>query len=136
MKQFFIHHVRGQARLPDGQALVVLLVFMVVSLTITSAAVVIILMNARSASRFEQAQDAIAQAENGVENTLLRLLRDPTYSGEAYTIDSGNVIVAVSGITNKVIQSKGTSRDFVRDLEVHASATGGAVTVTSWKEIF
>lgn len=119
-----------------GQALVVLLVFIVISITITSAAVVIILVNSRATTRFEQGVTTVALADSGAENALLRLLRDPQYSGETLTIGPDSVTVNVSGTSTKTIRSGATAGKYLRDVEVTAIATPGGITVTSWKEVF
>lgn len=119
-----------------GQALVVLLVFMVVSITITSAAVIMILVNSQATSKFEAGSSTAALTESGVEDALLRLLRNPSYTGETLTIGGGSVTVEVSGGEAKTIRSQTTAGVFAREVEVKAMATGNALSVTSWKEVY
>ncbi len=64
-----------------GQALVILLVFMAIAVTVTTAAVVMMVVGSTAASKYERSQAAYATAESGAENALLRLLRDPNYTG-------------------------------------------------------
>ena len=66
----------------SGQALVTLLVFMIIAVTITSSAVMIIILNSKGSYRFQDGLVAYQIAESGAENAILRLLRNPDYTGE------------------------------------------------------
>ena len=79
-----------------GQALITLLVFTIVAITITSAAVIIIFTNSIGTSKLEQGTNAYYVAESGAENALLRLLRDPNYSGEILPVDDASVEISVA----------------------------------------
>lgn len=121
--------------LQKGQALVTLLFFMVIGITITSAAVVVIVTNALSATRFEQGTDAYDIAESGAENALLRLLRNPFYTGETLPIGNGTATITVA---NNTIISSGSAafNNEVRTIQVNTVYNNGILTVTSWKEIY
>lgn len=119
-----------------GQALVTLLVFVVISLIITSASVSIVLVNSLSASKFEQGLMARSFAESGIENALLRLLRDPGYTGETLNLNDGSATVTVAGTNPKTITSIGRIGNFTRTIEAQAAWTNYILSVTSWREIF
>ena len=121
--------------LQKGQALVTLLFFMVIGITITSAAVVVIVTNALSATRFEQGTDAYDIAESGAENALLRLLRNPFYTGETLPIGNGTATITVA---NNTIISSGSAafNNEIRTIQVNTVYNNGILTVTSWKEIY
>lgn len=120
----------------SGQALVVLLVFVVVSLTITSAATVLILVNSLSASRVEAGIETQALAESGIENALLRLLRNPYYTGESLTVGSGSVTVVVVDGNPKTITSTATDGSFIKKIQATVSNNNNILQVLSWTEIF
>ena len=63
----------------QGQALVMLLVFMVVGIVMTTMAVALLIVNATSASNVEQGDMALKIAESGADNALLRILRNPLF---------------------------------------------------------
>lgn len=119
-----------------GQALVSLLFFIGIAVIVTSAAVVIIVTNNLAASKFELGNLAFGVAESGAENALLKLLRDPNYTGETLAVGGGDAIITVGGGAQKVITIQGTVNDFVRTIEVRVSYTDNVLSVTSWKEIF
>lgn len=120
-----------------GQALVSLLFFMIIAGTITASAVGIVMVNSLSSSKLELSDAAYAVAESGVENAILRLLRDPSYSGEIFTVngDVANVQVASSSGNMYTITSLGTSNKFSKKLKVDLVYTT-TMQVTSWKEIY
>lgn len=121
----------------NGQALVVLLVFMVVAITITTMAVALVIINATAASQVEQGDMALKLAESGAENALLRLVRDPTFTGtETFTLGSGSVTATVSGVNPSIITSQAMVGNFVRTTSVSASFVNTVLTIHSWREAF
>ena len=124
-------------QLQKGQALVTLLVFTIVAITITSAAVVIILTNSIGTSKLEQGTNAYYSAESGAENALLRLLRDPNYTGETLPVDDATVLISVSNVgSTYTVTSDATLGNFLRSIEVTATVVNNILTVDSWKEVF
>ena len=119
-----------------GQALVALLVFTVVATTIATASIAIIIINSKRAQTLEQGTVARTIAENGIENALLRLLRDPNYTGETLTQAEGDAIVEVTSGTVKTITSRAVSRGFVREIEVVVDTSGYQLKIQSWKQTY
>ena len=119
----------------SGQALVVLLFYMIIAITLSTTAVAVAVSNSLSVTRNEQGMLALEIAEAGAENALIRLIRDTSYAGETLAIDGGSSTVTVSGATIKTITSAGTVGSFTRTVQVTASVTNGVVTVTSWQEV-
>jgi hypothetical protein len=118
-----------------GQALVTLLFFVLISLTITSAAIIIIVTNSLSANRFQEGTKAYYMAESGVENALLRLLRDPNYSGETLAVGTATAVVTVTGTNPKTVVSVGQDGNFKRTVQAQATYTNGFYTFSNWKEL-
>ena len=118
-----------------GQALVTLLFFILISLTITSGAIIIIVANSISANKFADGTVAYYVAESGVENSLLRLLRDPNYTGEVLTINGATAIVTVSGSNPKTVISIGQSGSFKRTVQAQLNYSSGYYTVSNWREL-
>lgn len=119
-----------------GQALILLLVFMALAIILTSGAVVVILLNSQGASKFEQSLIAYNLAEGGAENAIIRLLRDPGYTGETLTSATGQTTIVVTGVNPKTITSTAVAGNFLRKIAVVALDTSGILTVTSWTEVF
>jgi len=118
-----------------GQALVTLLFFVLISLTITSAAIIIIVANSLSANRFQEGTKAYYMAESGIENALLRLLRDPNYTGETLTVGTATSVVTVTGTNPKTVVSVGKDGNFTRTVQAQATYTNGFYTFSNWKEL-
>lgn len=118
-----------------GQTLVTLLVFSVVALTVATSAVAIMLNVAQATNRIEGNITAVQVAESGAENALLRLLRNPSYTGETLPVGDGTAAITVSGTNPKIITVVGTLDSHTKTVEVIVTFTNGIMTVTSWKEI-
>lgn len=117
-----------------GQALITLLFFIVIASTVTAASVVIIMTDSSAATKMQEGTRAYYVAESGVENALLRLLRDPSYTGETLPVSDGSVTITVSGTGPYTILAVGTVGNFQRTIQVNASYTNNILSVTSWQE--
>lgn len=124
-------------QLKAGETLVTLLVFMVVAITVTTSAAMIVLNNSLNASKFEVGQEASYTAESGIEDALLRLLRDPSFSGETLTVGNGTATVSVTGTpTTRVITSVGKNNSFSRKIQLNAGYNNGRLVITPpWQEV-
>ena len=122
-------------QLQKGQALITLLFFVLISLTITSAAIIIIIINSISVSSFQEGTLAYYTAESGVENALLRLLRDPNYTGETLAIGGGTAVITVVGSNPKTVVSVGQNGNFKRTIQAQMDYNSGYYTFSNWKEI-
>lgn len=126
----------------QGQTLVILLFFMVLSITITTAAVLMNFANAQSTTTLVQGNDAYTIADSGMENALLRLLRNPGYTGETLTVGSGTAVSTVTGVGTQAspftVTAKGTSvNNFVRTIQTTAYFdSNNAFIVGQEKELF
>lgn len=121
----------------NGQALVTLLVFTTITLLITTAAVVMIIVNSLAVTKFQEATSALYVAESGAENAILRLLRNPNYAGETLSVGEGWAAITVAdGIGDqKIISSAGAKGNFLRRIQVTIDYAGNVLTILSWKEI-
>lgn len=110
-----------------------LLFFMLIGITVTTAAVHILINNVTGASTVEQSTLAYATAESGVENALLRMLRDSQYGGETLIFGGGTVVTTVLSGT---ITAIGTVGGATRKVQVQTVYYNDILTVSSWKEIY
>jgi len=119
----------------QGQTLLMLLVFMVIAITITSAATILILVNSANTQKFEGGTVAYHITESGIENALLRLLRNPNYAGETLSVNGGTATITVTGSNPYTINSTGKKGNFSRTLQVIVNYNGN-MTISSWREVF
>ena len=115
-----------------GQAIVTLLFIMVIAVSIITAVVIVAANNIASGSRFEQGTVAYYAAETGVHNALLRILRNPSYTGETLAVDGATVTIQVVGDTITSVAEYGNS---IRKIEAQTMYNNNVLSVISWKEI-
>ncbi|OGM77198.1 hypothetical protein A2210_03335 [Candidatus Woesebacteria bacterium RIFOXYA1_FULL_40_18] len=119
-----------------GQSMILLVFFVMTAVAITIAAIFMMIITSGSVADMQNGIEAGQLADSGAENALLKLERDPSYSGEVYTLGNATVTVIVTGGTTKTINSTVVSGDFTRKVEVLANYTNNVLSVTSWKEQF
>lgn len=126
----------GRMKLKKGQTLITLLVFIVVAFSITTAATMMLLNSSQNATRLEVGTSALQVAESGMDNALIRLLRDPSYTGETLTVGEGTAVITVTGSGPYTLTSVGTVGRNVRKLQVTANYSGVQLVITPpWQEI-
>ena len=117
--------------------LVTLLFFVVIATIIISSAVVAIIVNSTATSQFQEGNTVYYVAESGVENAMIRLLRDPAYQGETIFIADGIATISATAIGNSyVINSTGSIGNFRRKIEVIVQNSNNKFSIQSWKEVF
>lgn len=124
----------GSPNKQAGQSLVALLAFMAMALTMTSAVTMVTIANATTTSKYSLGQEALTIAESGADNAFMRLLRDPTYTGETLTVGQGTATITITGTNPKTITSVGQISTFRRTIVVVATRTNNVLSVTSWTE--
>jgi ABC-type nitrate/sulfonate/bicarbonate transport system substrate-binding protein len=118
----------------NGQTLIALLVFMLVAMTVTIAASAVAIINIQSNNNFTSGSEALLNANSGVEDTILKLERDPSYSGGTLNIGSGSATITVSGSGTLTIVSVGSSGNFQRTVTATITDTSNVMSLTSWSE--
>ncbi|QQG40542.1 MAG: hypothetical protein HYV37_03155 [Candidatus Levyibacteriota bacterium] len=118
-----------------GQSLITLLFFMIIAITIISASVVVTLVNTQSTSRLEITNNAYVMAENGAEDAILKLLRNPDYTGESFSLGEANIITQVSGTNTKAATIEARLNGFIRKIQVNLDYSNNILRMISWKEV-
>ena len=122
-----------------GQALVMLLFFIMIGITITTAAIFIVAGNSLSAMNVNEGEIAKAFAETGAEKALLQILRG-NYEKEGTTLENipltgGEANVTITSTNGTAtIDSVGTAGNYVKKVRVTV-LKDGMMEVTSWKEV-
>ena len=125
-----------------GQTLVTLLVFVVIATSITAAATEVMINASQASSQVEQSFVSTGVAESGVENALIRLLRDPNYTGTGYngepalTLGNGTATITVTGVNPKTITSVGLEGNHSKTIEVSVTYNNNIMTITDWHESY
>ena len=118
-----------------GTALITLLIFVATALLVTGAAVMISITNMQGTSKFGSGESTYFIAEAGIENAIIRLLRDREYTGETLTTGNGTATIDVTGVDTKTIVSRGILGDFKRTLRVVGTFSNNEFTISTWEEI-
>lgn len=119
-----------------GQTLVIFLIYILVAVTVTTTAVAVLMSNSRSTDKVYQGSTAYDIAESGAETAILKLLRDPTYSGEVLTVDDGIATITITGSNPKIVISKGQQNNIIKSVQATVDVSSNNVlTVTSWKQL-
>jgi hypothetical protein len=127
---------KKQLSIQSGNALITLLFFMFIGITILTSTGLVLYNSIFGTSQIEQGQMAYYAAESGAENGILYLLRNPSYSGtlpKFFVGTTGQATVSID--SNGIITSTGIYANAIRKIEVRTSSTNGARSITSWKEI-
>lgn len=122
---------------PDqhGFILTALLVFIVVILIISTTSIAISISSMRGQSFFEGGLVTLAAAESGVENAILRLLRDPEYTGETLAIGGAIVEIEVLATSPTIITVTADSGAYEKTIEVRLDRVAGVLQLQRWREI-
>lgn len=122
-----------------GLALITVLMFGAVALIVIVFGTTLMVIQADVARQFLSSQKALTVAESGMENALLRLLRDPNYSGEILTLADGTATIEVTGSGLDKTVTVTADTDFVLDsrrtIQAIITEENGRVIVNSWKEL-
>ncbi len=118
-----------------GQALVLLLTYMLVAIVVTSASIALVLNSSVGTSKLYQGANSLDIAESGAETAMIKLLRNPNYTGETISVGGGQAEITVTGINPKTVLSKGTINNFTRTIQVIVDTSNNTLTAVSWKEI-
>jgi hypothetical protein len=121
----------------SGQALITILFIAVIGITIITAAAIFMFENLRASSITEQGTYAYYVAESGIEEGILRLLRNPNYTGtpvgQPLPVGGGSVIISTT--SDGKITAIGTYNSTVRKIQIQTVYNNGMLTIQSWKEV-
>jgi hypothetical protein len=106
-------------KIQHGQALIMMLFFTLIGITVITSAVFIIITNSQGSSKLQQSTVVYSIAQSGAENAMLQLLRNPGYLGETMTIGDGTATIQVSSNSGTfTITSTGQSGNFIKKVQV------------------
>ena len=122
----------------SGQALVMLLFFVIVGISVATSATLIAESNSRAATILGEGIIAKEMADSGIEAAMLGIVRkNDVYTGETIeNLNGGTIVVTVTGDTTKKIDSVATNGSFVKKVEVIVNYSNNVLGApTFWKEV-
>ena len=129
--------VRKLHKNTSGQILTSVLVFMAFGLSVIALSATLTIINIQNTAKYAQSEQASNYAEAGAEEAILRLIRDPSYSGGNLALAADAVIaiqITANGDSRTVISSA-TYNGFTKKVQVVASLANNKATLVSWKQI-
>lgn len=118
-----------------GQALLTVIFVAVIGILITTGALYALLNNINTATLGEIGAMTHSAADSGIENALIRLIRDPTYTGETLQIDGRTVVVTVTGTGTQTVIATATDNTITQRVAAVVRYTGGVLTIDSWSDV-
>lgn len=116
--------------------MITMLYIMVVGILVTTGAAFAVISNTQAATTYELGALAQQVAESGLENALLRLIRDSSYTGETFVITAGQTAtVTVATNAGTIVTSSGSVGSSVRQVQAEIHYNDGILTIDSWKEL-
>lgn len=119
----------------EGQTLIILMTYMIIAIIVTTSSIALVINSSKGTDKVYQGANSLDIAESGAETAMIRLLRDPNYTGETLTVGDGQAVITITGSNPKTILSKGTLNNFTRTIQVIVDTSNNTLTATSWKEI-
>jgi hypothetical protein len=129
-------HKRHLREFESGIALVTLLFFTLIATIYISAAIIVMAVNTSAATTTEYGMRAARLSEGVLEDTLLRLLRNPDYAGGTFNIDGGNATVNITGDGTKDVIVTLETDNYTRKYMSQVMFVELSMTVLSWNEEF
>jgi hypothetical protein len=120
----------------NGTALVTFLIFSLIALGVATSLVATIVSSSYGANRIQQSGNILKAAESGVENAIIRILRDPDYTGETMQINEVTVQIQISGTNPIDIYSTAVLGSISRKIHASISINDLEYQVISYQEEF
>lgn len=119
-----------------GQILVSILIIMAVA-TLAFASAIVAASLSKVAATSTQSDQIYNLAETGAEEALIKLLRNPGYSGETMTVDGVTIKITVSAplLSERLIRSEASRENLKRIVEVSGQFSDNILTIDSWGEV-
>lgn len=119
-----------------GQVMITMLYIMVIGTLITTGAAFALIANTQAASAIEVGEITLGVAESGIENAILKLIRNPAYTGETLVLSEGRTaLVTVSTSSGIVITSSGVVGRSRKTIQAKVRYNDGVLTIDSWNEL-
>jgi hypothetical protein len=115
-----------------GQIFTTLLFFVIIGMAIISAEAIILFTGILSGSISERGSNSYYLSESGVEEALIRMNRNPSYTGGIIELGSGEINIVVN---NGTITSTSSYADTIRKIEAKTAVENGIFKIISWREI-
>jgi hypothetical protein len=119
-----------------GQAMVTVLFVCIIGMSIMTGAMYGVYNAIGLSSESELGLLARSSAETGIENALIRFIRDPSYTGETMQLGEDlSVIITAGGTPKTTITATGSVGSVTRRIQAIVYYNNGVFTIESWSDI-
>jgi len=119
-----------------GQAMIMVLFITIIGISIITGAMYAVYNAIGLSSQSELGLLARSAAETGIENALIRFIRDPSYTGETMQLDSNRIVtITVVGTTKTTITAVGTIGFTSQRVQAVVYYNNGVFTIESWNDV-
>ena len=119
---------KGQALIP---VLIIMLITMILGVGVLHLSIGSLLLN----SYWLEGEKVLMATEGALENGLMRILRNPGYSGESLQINEINCTIETSGQAPVVMTAECSSLRSKRRLQAEVSFINGEMLVSNYQEV-
>jgi hypothetical protein len=120
----------------QGQAMVTVLFICIIGMSIMTGAMYAVYNAIGLSSESELGLLARSSAETGIENALIRFIRDPSYTGETMQLDDDRrVIITAGGTPKTTITATGSVGSVTRRIQAIVYYNNKVFTIESWSDI-
>lgn len=119
----------------NGFSLIAVLVVCMFSIFVITTAVALILSASQSVTDKVASESAVSLAESAAEDAILKLLRNPQYTGGMFALAGGQAVVSITNQPDSpVVAVIATNAGIRRELTIHLQRIDGSLEIQSWKE--
>lgn len=116
--------------------MITVLYIMVVGLLVTTGAAYALIGNTQASTSYELGTFAYSAAESGVEEAILRYIRNPAYTGGTLAIDTDrSAVITVSTASGILVTSVGSYGTTERRIQATMHYNSGILVIDTWKEV-
>lgn len=117
-----------------GQTLLIMLVISGFVMVVLSSALILSVTGSKLTISSADAAAAAYGADAGIENGLIRYLRDPAYTGETISIGRASVVITITGVGPYTIRAVSTAGLSERVTTANITMNSGIMTVNNWQD--
>lgn len=120
---------------PRGQALIPLLIVLVIAISLATLAIELSINNMIIDRSFMNGLTGYYSAESVLEDSFLRWLRNPNYSGDTMMVNGLDCTSQVTGSSPWLVQVSCGDGRFVRKISAEVNWVDGEMTVSNVMEL-
>ncbi|MBI2036445.1 hypothetical protein HYT17_02355 [Candidatus Microgenomates bacterium] len=118
-----------------GQALIMVILIGIIALIAVVSAATLVISELKKNTAVSFGVSQYQTTYGALENALMRLLRNPNYTGETVILGSSTCTITVVGSSPKTVESRCSDGKYSRKIGAQVTFTGGVMTVSGISEL-